>query len=126
MFAHDAAHNQKSKTSAGRFGGEIRFEHAAQIFGRHPDARVREAYQHVGVVAICADAQDATAFHCFEAVLNHVIESLLHLVAVELEQRQIGTKFLLDDELAVLNFRSEKAHRFIDNRIHVFGMQLWL
>ena len=79
----------------------------------------------MGVVTIGVDAQHAPAFHCFEAVLNHVIERLLHLVAVELEQRQIGTKFLFDDELAVLNLGSEKTDGFVDNRIHVLRLQLW-
>src|SRR5207244_5094761 len=46
------------------------------------------------------------------------------LTAVDLERRQIGTQLLFDDDVALLNFRREKAHCFLDNRIYVFAMQL--
>ena len=78
------------------------------------------------VVHVGTDAQDATALHRFEAVFDHVIERLLDLAAIELEQRQIGTQFLLDHDVAILNFWREKAHCFIDNRVHAFRMQLRL
>ena len=49
---------------------------------------------HMGGVHVGPDAQNAAALHRFEAVLDHVVKDLLHLVAIELEQRQIGTQFL--------------------------------
>ena len=39
----------------------------------------------MGVVCVGANAQITAALHGFEAVLDHVIKSLLHLVAIEPE-----------------------------------------
>ena len=61
---------------------------------------------HVG-----PDAQNAAALHRFEAVLDHVVKNLLHLVAIELKQRKIGTQFLLDDDVAILDSPARKSER---------------
>ena len=70
--------------------------------------------------------KNAAALHRFEAVLDHVVKSLLHLIAIQLDQRQIGTQFLLDHDVAVLDLRREKTHRFFDDRVHIFRMKLRL
>ena len=77
------------------------------------------------IVPIGANPQNAARLHRFEAIFDQVVKRLLHLVAVELEQRQIRTQLLLDHDVAVFDFGREKAHRFFDNRVHIFRMQLW-
>ena len=76
------------------------------------------------IVHVAANAQNAAALHGFETVLNHVVKSLLHLTAINLEQRQVGAEFLFDHNVAVPNFGREKTDRLLDNRIYVFRMQL--
>ena len=34
--------------------------------------------------------------------------------------------YLLDHDVAILDFRREKAHRFFHDRVHIFRMQHWL
>ena len=76
---------------------------------------------HMRIVQVGADPQRAAAFHRFEAVFDHVVKRLLHLVAIELKQRQIRAQFLFDHNFAVLNFGREKANRFLDNAFTFSG-----
>ena len=85
-----------------RLGREIGLENAAQVFRRESAAGIGKADLDVRVVAIGPDAQNAAAFHRLETVLNHVVEGLFHLIAIELEQRQIGAQLSLDHDVAVL------------------------
>ena len=75
------------------------------------------------IVQIGANAQGAMTFHGFEAVFNHIIKRLLHLPTIQSKQRQVSAQFLFDDHVAVLNFGSEKAHRFLNDRVHIFRME---
>ena len=49
---------------------------------------------------------------------------MLHLIAIDLKQRQVRPQSLLDDDIAILNFRREKTHRFLDNCVHVLRVEL--
>ena len=74
-----------------KYGSKTRLK----AFRGHAAAGIGEADGDVRGVHVGPDAQNAAALHRFEAVLDHVVERLLHLVAIEFEQRQIGTQFLL-------------------------------
>ena len=87
MFAHDAAHNQQPKTGAGRLGRKIRLEHTAQAFRLHAAAGIDELDDHMRIVHVGANAQRTVAMHGFEAVLDHVVKRLLHLIAIHLKHR---------------------------------------
>src|SRR5207302_10884025 len=108
-FAHDSANNQKTEAGAAGFGREIWFKHATEIFRRNSAARVREFDDDMRIVLVGADPQNSSSLHRFETVLDHIVKSLLHLVAIELEQRKIGAQLLFDDDVAVFDFRREES-----------------
>ena len=76
------------------------------------------------IVQIGANAQSAMALHGFEAVFDHIVKRLFHLITIELKQWQIRAQFLFDHNFAVLKFGGEKANRFLDNRVYIFRSQL--
>ena len=76
------------------------------------------------IVQIGVDAQGAVALHGFETVFDHVVKRLLHLIAIQLKQRQVRAQFLLHHDAAVLNLRGKEAHRFLDNRVHILRAKL--
>ena len=69
------------------------------------------------VVQVGVDAQSAMALHSFETVFDNVVKRLLHLITIKLKQRQVRAQFLFDHNVTVLNFRHEKAHSLLDNRV---------
>ena len=77
------------------------------------------------LVHVGADAQNAAVLHRFEAVFDHVVERLLHLISIQLKCGQVGTQFLFDHDFAVLNLGRKELDRFFDNRVDVLRMQLW-
>src|SRR5207249_8696843 len=85
VLAHNAAHYQQAKAGPRWFRREIRLKDAAQIFGRHAAAGIDETDENLRVVHVRVNAQDASAFHGFEAVFDHVVKSLFHLTAIDLE-----------------------------------------
>ena len=76
------------------------------------------------IVHVGADAQNPAAFHGFETVLDHVVKRLLHLVAIDLDKRQVRAQFLFNNNVPLLNLRSKEAHSFLDNDVDIFGTQL--
>src|SRR5207245_3710285 len=76
------------------------------------------------IVHVGANAQNAAAFHGFDTVLDHIVKSLLHLVAIELDQRQVRAQFLFDNNFPILNFRAKEAHSFPDNSVNILRTQL--
>src|SRR5438874_3376300 len=76
-------------------------------------------------IPVSSNAQDAAPFHRFEAVFDNVVKRLLHLVAIELEQWQIGVQFRFHDNVARFDFGGEETHRFLHNAIDIFRPKLW-
>src|SRR6516164_3340065 len=124
MLAHDATDNQQTQSTAGWFGCEIRFKYAAQIFRRHAATAIFKSDDHMRISQIGPNAQHAVAVHGFDAVFDHVVKGLLHLIAIKLKQWQIRAQLLFDDYLAVLELRREEANRFFDNCVYIFRPEL--
>jgi hypothetical protein len=57
------------------------------------------------ILQVSANAQNSARPHGLEGVLDHVVERLLHLRAVEFQQREIVAELLLDEDVSVLNLR---------------------
>jgi hypothetical protein len=78
----------------------------------------------MGVVPIGPDTQNAATLHRFEAVLDRIVKNLLHLVAIEFQPRQIRAQLGFDDNVAILDFRPEKTHRFLHDRVNVLRLKM--
>ena len=95
-----------------------------EVLRRNAAARVHETDNDVGLLQIGANAKDTTALHRFEAVLNDVVKGLLHLIAIQLQQGEVGAKFLLYHHIAVFDLGSEKPNRFFDDGVHICRLKL--
>ena len=105
-----------------KYGSKTRLRFSAEI---PPPVSVKLIFTWVSSRSVRM-RKNAAALHRFEAVFDRIVEDLFHLVAIELERRQIGAQLGLDDDVAVFYFRLEKSHRFFDERVHVLGMKLRL
>src|SRR5207249_10943515 len=88
MLAHNAAHNQQSKTGARRLGCKIRLKNATQVCRRHTAAGIHKPDEDVRIVQIGANAQSPMALHGFETVFDHVVKRLLPPIPIKPKQRQ--------------------------------------
>src|SRR5690242_11022966 len=76
-------------------------------------------------VPVSSNPQDAAPLHRFEAVFDNVVKGLLHLIAIELEQRQIGVQFRFHDDVACFDLGGKETHRFLHNAVDIFWPKLW-
>ena len=72
------------------------------------------------IVHVGANAQRAVAMHGFEAVLDHVVKRLLHLIAIHLKHRQVRAQFLFNHDFPVLQLGRKKPHCLLDDCVQIF------
>ena len=80
----------------------------------------------MAVVHIGANPQNAAPLHRFKAVLDDIVKGLLHLIAIDLHERQIGAGLAFNHDVARLNLRGKEMQRFGDDGVDVCRLQLRL
>ena len=61
--------------------------------------------------------------HRLERIFDHVVKGLLQLVPIDLDQWKISAQLLLDENVAILDFRLEKTDRFLDEGVDIFQVR---
>src|SRR4051812_39587755 len=85
MFTNDSSDNQKPESAPRRLGCEIRLKYAPKVVCRNTAARVFKTNDDMVRVDVGPNTENPAALHRFHAVLDHVVERLLHLVPINLD-----------------------------------------
>ena len=117
--ADDALGDHEAETAAALLRGEVGFEDAGHGFLGHTATGVGESDVDPFAVGAGADLEETALLHGFARVFDDVVKRLLELVLVDFKDGESGGEVEFEEDVAGLEFRSEKFGSVADEGVEV-------